>query len=242
MQFAGLVLLLVLLQGGGKSEFKDVKVGDGIAAADFDIVSMEYTGKFTDGKVFDSSKKHGGKPFVFILGVHQVIKGWDQGVLGMKVGGKRKLTLPPDLAYGPGGTPDGTIPPNSTLVFDVELKGVHKCDYKVLKAGSGEGAKMGDTLDIQYTGTFKDGKKFDSSFDRGTPMTIRLGRDRLVPGFVQALLGLKQGEKRKVDIPSDYAYGDGGVPNRAAGAAPGSYIIPPKATLVFELELVRLYK
>lgn len=85
-----------------------------------DIVWVHYTGKLTTGEQFDSSV--GQKPFKFTLGQGQVIKGWDEGIVGMKVGEKRNLTIPPDLAYGPGGS--GKIPPSSTLVFDVEMIGL----------------------------------------------------------------------------------------------------------------------
>jgi len=82
-------------------------------------VKVHYTGWLTNGKKFDSSA--GGQPFAFMLGAGQVIKGWDEGVAGMKVGGKRQLRIPPELAYGAGGTPGGPIPPNATLIFDVQL-------------------------------------------------------------------------------------------------------------------------
>ncbi len=96
---------------------KDIKVGKGAKAKSGDSVTVDYTGTLTNGKKFDSSI--GRAPFTFVLGSGQVIKGWDQGVAGMKVGGFRKLVIPPDLAYGNRGM--GIITPNSTLVFTIKL-------------------------------------------------------------------------------------------------------------------------
>ena len=100
-------------------EYWDIKVGTGAVAESGLHVKVDYTGWLTNGKKFDSSVGT-GKPYDFMLGASQVIKGWDEGVAGMKVGGARTLTIPPELGYGARGAP-GAIPPNATLIFDVEL-------------------------------------------------------------------------------------------------------------------------
>jgi len=102
-------------------EYVDLVVGTGTQPAAGQTVSVHYTGWLTDGRKFDSSLDR-GQPIEFPLGTGVVIKGWDAGIDGMKVGGKRKLTIPPELAYGARG--GGPIPPNATLVFDVELVAV----------------------------------------------------------------------------------------------------------------------
>jgi FKBP-type peptidyl-prolyl cis-trans isomerase len=107
----------------GGLEYWDIKVGTGPEAVSGKQVTVNYTGWLTNGKKFDSSLD-AGRPFSFSLGAGQVIKGWDEGVAGMKVGGKRQLRIPSDLAYGNRSVGNGLIPPNSTLIFDVELLGV----------------------------------------------------------------------------------------------------------------------
>ncbi len=121
-------LMPVLVLGGcekneittkGELVIEDIIVGSGAEAKQYDILTVDYTGKLEDGKVFDSSKNPGRDPFRFTVGAGQVIKGWDEGIVGMKVGGKRKLTIPPEMGYG--SRDMGVIPPNSTLIFEVDL-------------------------------------------------------------------------------------------------------------------------
>ena len=219
------LLAAVALQSGLKKT--DVVVGKGAVAKKGDYVTVEYTGKLTNGKQFDSSV--GRAPFSFMLGAGQVIKGWDLGVAGMKVGGKRKLTIPSTLGYGAAGA-GADIPPNATLVFDVELKSIDKVGITVLKNGAGPAAKAGDEVSIDYTGTLKaTGKQFDSSKGK-PPIKFRLGGG-VIPGFTMGVTGMKLGEKRRIAIPAVLGYG-------ARGA--GNGVIPPNADLVFEIELVGL--
>ncbi|MDQ2798780.1 MAG: FKBP-type peptidyl-prolyl cis-trans isomerase [Armatimonadota bacterium] len=103
--------------------YYDTKIGTGPNPKIGQTVSVQYTGSLLDGTKFDSSYDHGGTPIDFPIGVGQVIKGWDEGVPPMKVGGKRRLVIPGDLAYG-ANPPTPTIPPNATLVFDIELVAV----------------------------------------------------------------------------------------------------------------------
>lgn len=129
--------------GPDKLETQDELVGQGQEAKTGDEVSVHYTGTLMDGKKFDSSRDR-GDPFKFKLGQGQVIKGWDQGVVGMKVGGKRKLVIPSGLGYGDKGSPP-TIPPGAGLKFDVELLAI-----------TGEPGDAGATKDAGAAGTAKD--------------------------------------------------------------------------------------
>jgi FKBP-type peptidyl-prolyl cis-trans isomerase FkpA len=117
----GKIMSVITTESG--LQIEEIKVGDGAVATTGQFVSVHYTGWLTNGSKFDSSKDR-DEPFEFPLGQRNVIAGWDEGVQGMQVGGVRKLTIPPQLGYGARGA-GGVIPPNATLVFEVELLDIH---------------------------------------------------------------------------------------------------------------------
>ncbi|MCF8296808.1 MAG: FKBP-type peptidyl-prolyl cis-trans isomerase [Saprospiraceae bacterium] len=210
-----------------------------------DKVSVHYTGRLTNDTIFDSSFKR-GKPFEFTLGQGQVIKGWDEGIALMNVGDKATFTIPPDLGYGESNM--GAIPANSTLIFNVVLMGVTPAikpfnvegkdtittasglQYIIVENGTGTQAKPDMSATVHYAGYFRNGKKFDASYDRDEPIKITLGKRMVIPGWEEGLLLLKVGDKARFIIPYNLAYGE-------VGREP---IIPPKTDLIFDVELIDL--
>jgi len=224
-------------------EYFDLTVGDGITPKNGDMVVVDYTGWLEDGSMFDSSFKR-PDPFVFPLGQGRVIKGWDEGVATMKVGGKRQLIIPGDLAYGAKGRP-GRIPPDATLIFEVELRDIlsvpdkprEVSDYQTTESGlkvhdfevgTGKSPTVGQRVSVHYTGWLTDGTRFDSSLGRGKPIQFPLGKGRVIKGWDEGIASMKVGGKRQLYIPYDLAYGESGRPPT----------IPAKSDLIFEVELV----
>jgi peptidylprolyl isomerase len=208
-------------------KYVDREVGDGEEAKAGDLVVVHYTGKLRNGKKFDSSYDR-DEPFPFRLGAGKVLKGWEEGVAGMKEGGRRKLVIPPDLGYGERGSPP-EIPPSSELHFEVELLRIVRLKITDLVEGKGDPAKAGNTVEVHYTGTLKDGKKFDSSLDRGEPIEFELGAGEVIKGWDQGVAGMRVGGKRKLVIPPELGYG-----KKGKGAIPGN------AELHFEIELLKI--
>ena len=225
-------------------KYEIIKLGDGEKPEATDKVEVHYHGTLEDGTVFDSSVERGQ---TITFGLNQVIKGWTEGLQLMPIGSKFKFTIPPELGYGSRDL--GTIPPNSTLIFEVELFNIEKpfvdtdfslpAEETTLESGlryldhiegKGEIAKTGNTVFVHYSGYLADGTKFDSSHDRGQPFSFPLGGGRVIQGWDQGVVGMKIGGKRTLIIPPDLGYGE-----RGAGG-----VIPPNATLMFEIELLDL--
>ncbi len=230
--------------GTAVTDAKDLKIetiapGKGDGAEDGDMLTMLYRGTLTDGKVFDGNMDEKGEPveskppFAVILGVGQVIQGWDQGLKGVKVGETRKLTIPGHLAYGSQG--QGEIPPNATLIFEVKCLDIIKkgeemvIDTEDVKVGTGDPVKNGDAVEVHYVGKLLNGKQFDSSRDRKETFKFKVGAGEVVPGFDKGLLGMKKGGIRKLRIPPQAAYGA-----EASGALPGNSV------LNFEIEVLKI--
>lgn len=188
----------------------DIVVGTGPVAEKDDDVWMLYSGSLKDGTVFDSNTGSDKEPFQFKIGAGSVIKGWDQGIPGMKVGGKRKLHIPAELGYGDAGSGE-KIPPKADLDFEVTLLYVSKpsddpsvYDTESEKPGNGPEAKQGDTVTFNYKGEYLNGLVFDDSEHRpskSAPITAKLGSGEMIKGVDYAIRGMKPGGEKVVVFP-----------------------------------------
>lgn len=205
---------------------EDLVVGTGAEVKAGSAVTAHYRGTLREGGAeFDSSHKR-GEPANFPLS--GVIKGWQEGVPGMRIGGKRRLTVPAAMGYGSQAIRDGgkvMIPANSDLVFEIEM--VAALQVEDLVVGKGREVHEGDTVTAHYRGTLlKGGKEFDSSYESGEPAEFPL--DQVIEGWQFGIPGMRVGGKRKLIIPWQMAYGEAGSPPE----------IPGKADLVFEVEMI----
>lgn len=223
---------------------------EGATPVSTDQVTVHYVGTLRDGMEFDSSRARGAAA---TFPLNQVIPGWTEGVQLMSEGDKYRFFIPPDLAYGEGGTPGGPIGPNEALIFEVELLNVVNPErnlsastafleenaekdnvkvtesglqYQVLREGDAGGASPDatDIVNVDYAGRLINGTEFDSSYQRGEPIVFPL--NQVIPGWTEGVQLMSEGDKYRFFIPPDLAYG-------ASGKGP----IGPNEALIFEVEL-----
>lgn len=225
-------------------KYYDIAEGEGDMPVSGQDVVVNYTAWLQDGNVYIASSDSVGGPLTFALDSDMgVFPGWNEGVATMRPGGKRYLVIPPALALGEAG--GGRVPPNSTLIMEVELVEVKPLvlpteisegdftetasglRYYDIVVGDGPEATTGSTVTVNYTGWLTDNVKFDSSVDSGQPFPFTLGTGQVIPGWDEGVAGMKVGGIRQLVIPADLAYGE-----------TGSGMIPPGATLIFEVELL----
>jgi FKBP-type peptidyl-prolyl cis-trans isomerase len=202
---------------------EDLKKGSGPMAKAGDEITVQYVGvEYKNGKQIDASWDR-GEPLKFTLGGGGVIQGWEEGVAGMKIGGRRQLVIPSNLAYGSG-----------PLVFVIDLLTVEPAQssgespkpkvkvpsgpppqqvvVKDLKKGSGPAVGADDKIVVNYIGvSYRTGKEFEATWDRGKPTTFQLGVGEVIPGWEQGIEGMKAGGRRELIIPSELAFKRGAV-------------------------------
>ncbi len=231
-----------------------IREGEGPVPQEGDRVSVHYTGRLSDGSVFDTSYDT-EEPVQFIIGSDELIPGWEEGIMLLPEGSKASFVIPPSLAYGEEGY--GPVPGGETISFEVELLRVESVDeppvvdeelheeipgemehmaetpsgvtYFLLESGDGEELKEEMIIDMHYTGYLDKTRQpvFDSSYDRGEPVSFILGRKMVIPGWEEALPGLRVGDRVRMWVPYEMAYG-------TQGRGP----IPPETDLIFDMELL----
>jgi peptidylprolyl isomerase len=229
-------------------QYVEVAKGSGESPRAGNALTVHYTGNLEDGTEFDSSRD--GNPFVFVLGAGEVIKGWDEGFATMHAGSKRKLIIPPDLAYGQEGTPGGPIPPNATLLFEVELLEIQPIGQEIvtesglrytdLDPGRDQrrqavSPKEGEEVVVHYRGTLPDGASFVDTEVQGSPYTFVLGSGSEIRGFDEGISTMHVGGLRRLTVPPELGYGD-----EPWDFTIGDKVVavPPNTTLTFLIRLV----
>lgn len=253
-----IILLAILLVGcfGGQKVGKEYLTksgikytietkGKGSKPKEGDKIKIHFTGKLAKGEKFASSYDR-GRPIVFILGKGQVIKGWDEIFGKLNVGTHARVVIPAELAYGDKGL--GKVPPNADLVYFVELieileppvpfevndRDTFKLEsglqYVISESSTGRKAESFRTVTVHYTGYLEDGNIFDSSVEKGFPFEFELGKGQVIAGWEEGILHMREGEKFRFIVPPNLAYGERGFPP----------VIPGNATLIYDVELLRI--
>ncbi len=230
--------------GEGGLEMQDVKVGSGVEVVSGSDVQVHYVGRLANGDVFDSSVER-DETFGFRVGSGQVIAGWDQGLVGMQIGGVRRLVIPPELGYGTRSA--GSIPPGSTLYFEIELfevqaprtppetpwaaeafrRGPQGIEFADVVVGSGEKPKGGERVCVDVA-VWADGVLVDHTYAKPHCWWFRYDHSLVMEGLTLGMKGMREGGRRQVRVPAERA-----ISPRASEAG-----IPPGVDLVLDIELV----
>jgi peptidylprolyl isomerase len=224
----------------------EIEDGEGSLAKSGDIMSIVYTAWYVDGEQFDSYQDR-STPYRFRLGAGHVLPGLEEGVSTMRTGGKRVLILPPELAFGKEG--QGMVPADTWVKFEVELVAIDPgpippepwndagfdivttdsgLQYVDFLTGTGQSPTPQSEIVVHYSGFLDDGTVFDSSYIRGSPIRFSLAGGELIPGWIEGIMTMKEGGRRKLIIPPHLGYGESGYRRE----------IPPNATLVYDIELL----
>jgi len=226
--------------------FLFLQTSDGPKPQPGEVVAVHYTAALEDGTVFDSSRQR-DEPLHFALGKGLVIRGWEEGIALMTLGSKIRLFIPPQLAYGSRGSGD-VIPPNATLVFEVELLSIRPgtpnaptpvCDHDLTTTesglqyidfiiGQGEFPQTGQEVQVHFTAWLKSGRQIQTTLDLGTPFSFPFSQAP-IPGWDEGVATMQVGGHRQLVIPPQLAFGK-----------QGSGIVPANATLIIEVELLEL--
>ena len=236
-------------------QYYDLVAGDGVSPEDGDIVQINYALWVIDETgapiILDDTLPL-GQPFTFIVGSQQVFPGWEEGVMGMNVGGTRQLMIPSDLAFGEAGIPNAGIAPNATIAMEIELLDVQAPptpealaddEYETTDAelqsddsteGTGEEAvELCDKITVDFALWGADGELFfTGSETAGQPFTFSVGSGMVFPGWDEGMIGMTVGEKRQLLIPADIALGEQGF----------GEVVPPNSDLLMQVELLDLVK
>lgn len=228
-------------------QYYDLAAGEGEIPTAGANVSVNFTIWLQDGTRYVAGSEENGQPFEFVLGSGAVFPGWDECVSTMQVGGKRQVIIPSALALGEQGG-GGIVPPNANLIMEVELLEIRQpaaqtevdpadylttdsgLQYYDIVVGEGDTPQVGQTVVVHYSGWLEDGTKFDSSVDRGQPFEFVLGTGGVIAGWDEGVATMQVGGKRQLRVPASLAYGEVG-----AGG-----VIPPNATLIFDVELLEI--
>jgi peptidylprolyl isomerase len=221
--------------------------GSGAAPVTGDVVVMNYVATLEDGTVIDETEE---TPFQFVLGSDRLVRGLEQALLQIPEGGTARVTVPPELGYGERGAGD-VVPPDATLIYEVEIVEVNPfnlpasvsipegaelietpggVEVYVIEPGEGPTPEAGDTVVAHYRGVLPDGTQFDSSYERDQPFSFELVTGSVIQGWHEGFGVLSEGAQAVLIIPPELGYG-------AQGSPP---VIPPNATLIFEVELLEV--